>query len=247
MENLTISQRTWRRALVMLIVAMRYEIEFRYRYSSLLIDDRELSVKLINYCKQDSSLYHELTHNEKILLECEIGEWPTSFYTQYVWHVEGVGCLLWTLNEFKEFPPHDHSHFLEDVDKYFGDQITFKWMSELLKKNFLFRNGIEIQKELKRSEMIYQRCLISWKTRNGQRKLTTKKYSEIFPFEEYNLPVGPSGDLIVFDKEFCDISETEEGYICPLSLIRVQSFRWVMNPDEGWDDMSLDYLDKFPE
>ena len=250
MNNTTIAQRSWRRAIAMLFVAMRYEIELRFLARELIYDDEEFSKRLWTAFDRHKDLYDELTTNERILLRYEIGKWPLSVHTQYSWHVEAVGCLLWCLGEFKEFPSHDNSFELKSIDKYFGtlgQQGITSWTNNLLEKSFDLIDGNIIQRELKRAEIVYQRCIIGSYIRDGKRKMTTKRYDDLFSFEQYGLPVGPGGDLEILGMEFCDTSKEIESDIAPLSLIRVQTFRWIMDPSENWDSLTVDHLENLPE
>jgi hypothetical protein len=250
MKQTAVSTRVWRRTVAMLFVAMRYEIELRNITQQPLEDDEEFSESLVRILGKHPALYKELTSNEKILLEYEIGAWPMRIHTQYSWHIEAVGCLLWSLDQLNPFPDHDKVFDTTAVDKYFGD-VTNRdkpgWTTRLLEKEFPLRNGVEIQRQLKRAELVYQRCLIGSFIRDGKRKMTTKRYEDLFPYAEYDLPIGPSGDLVVEGKEFCDMSHDDEGNIAPLGLIRIQTFRWVMDPSDGWDNLTVDYLEKLPK
>lgn len=251
MEPIPVSLRTWRRCICMLLIAMRYEVELRHIEKRLIFDDDVFVECIIKIFEIHPELDRELTHNERILMNTNIGGWPLEFHTQYSWHVEAVGCMLWALGEFNDFPDLDQTYLLKDIDQYFGKaghQGIKSWANSLLDKDVTLRNGMEIQFELKRAEILYQRCAISSMVRDGKRNVTTKKYSELFPLEEYKIPVGPSGDIVMSSgKEFCDLSLDEEGSIAPLALIRIQTFRWIMNQDENWDDMELFHLQRLPE
>lgn len=248
-DTVSIPQRVWRRTIAMLLVAMRYEIEVRYLSHSLLHDDEEFSQHLIIVLKRHKSIFDELTQNEKILMGYKIGDWPTRIYTQYSWHIEAVGCLLWALEQL-EIPSHDTPFAFGCIDKYFesiAEGGISNWSKKLIELEFPLRNGTDIQYQLRRAELVYQRCIIASYIREGKRKISMTKYEKLFPYEKFSLPTGPSGDLVINKKEFCDMSYEEEGDIAPLSLIRVQTFRWVMDPSDGWDNLTVDYLEKLPK
>jgi hypothetical protein len=245
---MSVEKRIWFRSVCMLITAMRYEMEIRYSNKILYEDDYQFFVKLIEAVTTNKILSKEMTVRELILLKMLPGQWPTNEYVQYSWYIESMGCLLWGLNEFEEFPPHDEGVSSKKVDEYFGHvgDAGARWLDNLLKKEFMRRSENELNYELKRAEILYKRCLISFKVRNNELKITTKKYSDLFPMKEYNLPIGPSGDLIVNGREFCDISPFQEGNLCPMALMRLQSITWMLNPELCWDDVHIHELEVLP-
>ena len=94
----------------------------------------------------------------------------------------------------------------------------------------------------KQAETVFQRCLFSKETRSGERKIPLKSYDELFHFTLLDLPVGPSGDLIVFHKEFCDLSEQDVHSLLPIVMSRSQALRWALRPTLVWDKMNFDHL-----
>ena len=250
MEETSIAQRIWHRAIAMLFVAMRYEIETRFHSDNLIADDDEFAERVISCFERHQEIRDELTPNERVLLQREIGDWPLNLHIQYSWHIEAVGCLLWCLGEFKEIPAHDITFDMREVDSYFGkisQSGISSWTTSLLHREMEARPITEIQYQLKKAEIVYQRCIIGSYIRDGKRQMSSKRYDDLFPFQTYSLPIGPGGDLLVDDKEFCDMSHDEEGDLAPLALVRIQTFRWVLNQDMGWDDLCVDDLEELPE
>ena len=240
-EVISVADRVWRRAVTMLFVTMRFEMELRYHANRLYKDDPEFAGLLWNCFDRLPQIGKELTQNESLLMKAVIGGWPPALHTQYSWHIEAVNCLLWCLEEM-EMPPHDGVCDFEQIDKYFGKTTGAQlssWTEYLLAKNVNLRDGHEIQAKLRQSGILYQRSMISQALREGTRKLSTKKYSDIFPLEECGLPIGPSGDLVVLGKEFCDLSAVEESVFLPVSVVRVQSLKWALDPNQDWDDIHM--------
>jgi hypothetical protein len=252
-----IAVRVHRRAIVMLFMSMRFEIEMRSLAKLLYKDDNALNRAIKTSLSNHSGLYDELTKNERILLKQPIGSWSESVYVQYSWHIEGCGCLLWALNELKKMPLYITPFDVELIDIWFGTRKNSlpsdEYILYLLGKDVKLRSEEEIEKEYRRWSALYQRSLIADKIRSGKRNVSTKKYTSLFPLEELGFDVGSSGDILVGEsrnnlKEFCDLTPEEENSMLPLSLIRTQTFEWIRNPTCNWDDITLDILmDNLPE
>lgn len=250
MEEVNLSQRVWRRAVAMLLIGMRFDIESRFWDDRLYEDDYEFAERILGCLQRHEKIIAQLTPNEKVLSTCEIGEWPISLHIQYSWHIEAVGCLLWCINQIERFPSHEINFDMTEIDRYFGnieEKGISNWAQSLLDKTFDLRDPLMIQYQLTRAEMVYQRCTIGSYIRDGKRQMSPKRYDELFPLKQYDFPIGTSGDLLVDGKEFCDMSQDEEGDLAPLALIRIQTFRWVMDNTIGWDDLDVDYLEELPK
>lgn len=253
MAKSSIAARIYHRAVTMTLLSMRYEVEMRALAGELLHDDEEFTEGLFACIERNEVLKNSLTKNEGILIKTPIGEWPDYLHIQYSWHIEAVGCLLWAVMAFREMPEHLEPVEIEKVDRYFGQNChdtSMTWIDKVLNHRYNIRHESQIKQELKRAEILYQRCIMGSYIRDGKINVPTKTYEELFSLEENGWPIGPGGDIRLvsskYQREFCDMSKEEEGHIAPMALVRVQAFRWVLNPDLLWDEMALDDLEKLP-
>lgn len=239
----------WYRLVCMLVMTMRYEIEARHISDCVYQDDPLLFMKLNQTINDDHNIFNRMASSERQLLRLKPGAWSENQYPQYSWYVEGMGTLLWALNELKDFAPHDEAFSYKRIDHYFeqlGPVGIPGMVSALSKKDVDLRPESVLKYQWKRAEIVYKRCVMAFKFRNGEIKMPKKKYSDLFPMQGYDLPVGQSGDLMVNGKEFCDIPIKEEGNLCSMSLMRLQTLSWLFDTNVEWDHIHIEGLEELP-
>lgn len=231
------------RALVLALFSIRFTIEFASKRRGILGSEDMYTVdQMIHLFNSTPRLRDALTSNETKLLPCNIGEWPDQIMTEISWYSESCGCLLWAVGELKEFPPLDQPFGFEILNTYFHGMGDIQWVIPFTNKHVHLREKDEIFRAKKATELLFQRCLVANNIRNKGKHLSLKSYNDIFHFSEVNLPVGPTGDLMMFGQEFCDLSENEEQVLFPVAASRVHAFRWICDPNVPYDEVSLDYL-----
>ena len=244
----TTSNYVFHRGLVMALLSVRFTIEFTTQSRGILESEDIYIVPQMNHILDSSrALRDALTPHEAILLKKNIGEWPNEILKQMSWHSEACGCLLWSVGQLSSFPNLDEPFGFELLNTYFKGMTSLRWVIPFSQRNVDFRNKDEIIQRKKQAELVFQRCVFSNTIRNKGRAVPLKTYESIFHFSDVGLPIGPSGDLIIFDHEFCDLSETEEQTVFPVAASRAQAFSFVTNPNQHWDEMNLDYLYNLPE
>ena len=242
------SNYVFHRGLVMALLSVRFTIEFTTQSRGILDSEDVYIVPQMNHILDSSlALRNMLTPNEALLMKKNIGEWPNEILKQMSWHSEACGCLLWSVGELTSFPSLYEPFGFELLNTYFHGMTSLKWVIPFSQRDVGFRDKDEILRRKKHAEIVFQRCLFSNTIRHKGKAVPLKTYDSIFHFSEIGLPLSPSGDLIIFDKEFCDLSEAEEQAIFPVAASRAQAFSFVTNPNQHWDEMNLDYLYKLPE
>ncbi len=238
----------YHRGLVLALFSIRFMIEFTTKRRGVLVSEDIYTVdQMVHLFNSSTVLRDILTTNESKLLKCDIGEWPDQIMTEMSWYSESCGCLLWAVDELKEFPPFDQPFGYEIFNTYFHGMRHIEWAIPLTHKRVYLREKEEIFRVKKASELLFQRCLCANNTRNKGTRVPLKRYDDIFHFSQVNLPVGTSGDLVMFGQEFCDLSENEERVLFPVATSRAHAFRWVTNPNVIWDQVSLEPLYTLPE
>jgi hypothetical protein len=240
------ADRVIHRATVLGLIAVRSVIEFRARNRGILDGDSVYtSDAIMEKLNRHEALREMLTEREEKLLKQKIGGWSDEVILEMSWSIEMCGCLLWSVNEICDFPSHDRAFGHEMLNKHFNETMkSLDWVLPLCRKRGVFRPDEERNFQQRQTELVLQRCLVADHIRKGTRQVATKKtYDQLFEYSYYKLPTGPSGDLIVFDKEFCDISEEEEQALRALAKSRLHAFIWTSNPLLSlWGTPSLDYL-----
>lgn len=235
------------RALLMAALSVRFSIEYSMKHTSLLYNkDIETIAQMSNVISRTKHFRDLLTRNEKVLTEVNVGEWASEIITQISWYSESAGMLLWGVQQITKLPPFDEPFSFEVLNNYFKDISTLSWMIPFSEKNVSLRNVEEIMEIETQYEALFQRCIYSHAIRHKNKKIPTNPYEEIFHFSKMGLPVGDSGDIIVFKHEFCDLTEQEEKVFLPIITSRLQAIEWMMKPSYAWDDVSIDYLYKLP-
>lgn len=245
---MTVKEHLWFRASALIAMVLRHEMELEAE------SDPE-NEEMIMYFEQLNKsvdgtevLWKSMTDQEKLLMRLLPGQWPEQEHIQYSWYVEALGCMLWALGEYGEMPNVDEKFDYVKIDSYFGNAGELNkpnWLANLLNRKVKIKTKKQIEYEKMRAEIVYQRSLFSWEVRDSRIKVPTKKYSEIFPFKKYGLPIGSSGDMMVFNKEFCDISYNEEALLCPMNLMRLQAFIWILDTSQNWDEVTVPGIDEF--
>ncbi len=238
------------RALVLALLTARFSMEYAVRNRRGIINSQDIYIttQMAHVINSSQELRNALTPNEAKLVKVDLGEWPNELMIQMSWYSEECGCLLWCVGELEELPPFDKPFDFDDLDKYFKGIMGINWAMPFSKKHVIFRNQEEILVMKKRAELIFQRCLLANQARKRKRHISTlKSHNDLFHFSEFNLPVGPSGDVVLFDQEFCDFSEDEEHSIFLIAAARVHAFSWVTNPNQPWNEVNIDALYNLPE
>lgn len=247
-SGISTAMHIYHRGLVLALFSIRFMIEFAAKRRGVLGSEDIYTVDQMTHLFNSSTvLRNTLTTNESKLLKCEIGGWPDQIMTEVSWYSESCGCLLWAVGELKELPPFDQPFGFEILNAYFHGMRHIEWAIPLTMKQVYLREKEEIFRVKKAAELLFQRCLYANNIRNKGTRVLLKRYDDVFHFSHVNLPVGPSGDLVMFGQEFCDLSEIEERVLFPVATSRAHAFRWITNPNIVWDQVSLDSLYTIPE
>lgn len=239
----------YHRALIMGLLAVRFTIEFVTKHHGVIETSGLYTVDQIRHILDRSQpLRAMVTPKENKLFHLDIGEWSEDLLIRLSWSSEYCGCLLWAVGELQDFAPHDTAFGLGALHKYFQSLRHVDWALPFSYNHVILRDAQEMLRMKKRAEVLFQRYLFAAEIRYKKRHLPRlKTYDDIFHFSQLGLPIGPSGDLIVLDKEFCDLSETDEHGLFPLALSRIHAFQWLSDPKQAWDNVSLDFMYTLPQ
>ena len=237
------AQRIYYRSLTLALLSMRFTMEFASKSHGVVrSEDVYTYDRMKQILKTSAFLRETLTLSEERLLNAELGEWSPETVAMISWCSEEAGALLWAVNEIDVFPSIEESFTLEILNKYFTNLLSVDWIISCSKKKVILRERREIETQKKRTELLFQRCILANKIRYRTVQFPTKKYNDIFHFSDAGLPVGPSGDLIVGTEEFCDFSEMKEQVLVPIATSRIHSLAWALDPSQKWDSFDMDYL-----